>query len=59
MAPAALAGYALSSLVPGPVLPIVHAGPVLVVLVTVGFATVRLALIKGDTALSRMPRASC
>ncbi|TDD12287.1 FtsX-like permease family protein [Nonomuraea deserti] len=45
VAPAALAGYALSYLVPGPVLPIVHAGPVLVVLVAVGFAAVRLALV--------------
>ncbi|SEF68168.1 FtsX-like permease family protein [Nonomuraea solani] len=39
--PAALAGYALSFLVPGPVLPIVHAGPLLVVLVAVGFAAAR------------------
>ncbi|TDD01070.1 FtsX-like permease family protein [Nonomuraea deserti] len=44
VAPAALAGYALSYLVPGPVLPIVHAGPVLVILVTVGYAATRLAV---------------
>ncbi|MEV4802234.1 FtsX-like permease family protein [Nonomuraea sp. NPDC049421] len=42
--PGAVAGYALSYLVPGPVLPIVHAGPVFVVLVAVGFAAARLAL---------------
>ncbi|MFG1702409.1 FtsX-like permease family protein [Nonomuraea sp. M3C6] len=44
VAPAALAGYALSYLVPGPVLPIVHVGPVLVVVVAVGFAAARLAV---------------
>lgn len=43
--PAALIGYAGSYLVPGPVLPIVHAGPVIVVVVAVGFAAVRLALV--------------
>ncbi|GAA3705765.1 hypothetical protein GCM10022224_084030 [Nonomuraea antimicrobica] len=42
--PGALAGYALSYLVPGPVLPVVHVGPVIVVLAAVGFAAVRLAL---------------
>ncbi|MBF8185361.1 hypothetical protein ITP53_06335 [Nonomuraea sp. K274] len=42
--PAALAGYALSALVPGPVLPIVPAGPVIVVVVAVGFATARPAV---------------
>ncbi|MGW3344735.1 FtsX-like permease family protein [Nonomuraea rubra] len=45
VAPAALLGYALSFLVPGPVLPIVHAGPAIVVVVAVGFAAVRLALV--------------
>ncbi|TDC00186.1 FtsX-like permease family protein [Nonomuraea longispora] len=44
VAPAALAGYALSYLVPGPVLPIVHLGPVIMVLVTVGYAAARLAV---------------
>ncbi|MEO3868339.1 FtsX-like permease family protein [Nonomuraea sp. B12E4] len=44
VAPAALAGYALSFLVPGPVLPIVHAGPVLVVGASVGFAAARQAV---------------
>ncbi|MEU8248479.1 FtsX-like permease family protein [Nonomuraea sp. NPDC048916] len=42
--PAALAGYALSYLVPGPVLWIVHAGPALVVVTAAGFAAARLAL---------------
>ncbi|GAA1647974.1 hypothetical protein GCM10009733_051330 [Nonomuraea maheshkhaliensis] len=42
--PAALIGYALSYLVPGPVLPVVHAGPVVVVVVAVGFAAVGPAL---------------
>ncbi|SEL69180.1 FtsX-like permease family protein [Nonomuraea pusilla] len=42
--PAGLAGYALSALVPGPVLPIVHLGPALVVGCAVGFAAARLAL---------------
>ncbi|MFI7443896.1 hypothetical protein [Nonomuraea indica] len=42
--PAAPAGYALSWLVPGPVLPIVHAGPALVCGAAVGFAAVRTAL---------------
>ncbi|MGW7479981.1 FtsX-like permease family protein [Nonomuraea muscovyensis] len=44
VAPAALAGYALSWLVPGPVLPLVHAGPALVCGAAVGFAAVRVAL---------------
>ncbi|MGW0806767.1 FtsX-like permease family protein [Nonomuraea sp. NPDC002799] len=44
VAPAALAGYALSYLVPGPILPIVHAGPVLVVVVAVGYAAAQSAL---------------
>ncbi|GAA3596288.1 hypothetical protein GCM10022419_094400 [Nonomuraea rosea] len=44
VAPAAAAGYALSSLVPGPLLPIVHAGPVLVVLTAAGFAAARTAV---------------
>ncbi|MEV0620864.1 FtsX-like permease family protein [Nonomuraea sp. NPDC050404] len=43
--PGAVAGYALSYLVSGPALPIVHAGPVIVVLVAVGFAAVRVALL--------------
>ncbi|MGN9838003.1 FtsX-like permease family protein [Nonomuraea sp. H19] len=43
VAPAALAGYALSYLVPGPVLPVVHLGPALVVVTAVGFAAARLA----------------
>ncbi|WP_043640597.1 FtsX-like permease family protein [Nonomuraea candida] len=43
--PGAVIGYALSYLVPGPVLPVVHAGPLVVVLVAVGFAAVRLALV--------------
>ncbi|QFY10938.1 FtsX-like permease family protein [Nonomuraea phyllanthi] len=43
VAPGAAVGYALSYLVPGPVPPIVHAGPAIVVLVSVGFAAVRLA----------------
>ncbi|MFC4112921.1 FtsX-like permease family protein [Nonomuraea zeae] len=42
--PAAAAGYALSYFVPGPALPIVHAGPVLVVVTAVGFAAARIAL---------------
>ncbi|MFC4005671.1 FtsX-like permease family protein [Nonomuraea purpurea] len=44
VAPSAVAGYALSFLVPGPVLPIVHVGPVLVVVAGVGFAAARTAL---------------
>ncbi|MFI7613991.1 FtsX-like permease family protein [Nonomuraea terrae] len=43
-APAAVAGYALSSLVPGPVLPVVHAGPLVVVVVAVAFCAARTAL---------------
>ncbi|WP_219507488.1 FtsX-like permease family protein [Nonomuraea ceibae] len=42
--PAALAGYALSYLFPGPVLPLVHAGPLLVVVVAVAFAAARIAV---------------
>ncbi|GGO66218.1 FtsX-like permease family protein [Nonomuraea cavernae] len=44
VAPAALAGYALSFLIPGPVTWIVHAGPALVVVTAAGFAAARLAL---------------
>ncbi|MDP4509774.1 FtsX-like permease family protein [Nonomuraea turcica] len=43
VAPAAAAGYALSFLVPGPVLPVVHAGPAVVVVTAVGFAAVRVS----------------
>ncbi|MFD0471111.1 hypothetical protein ACFQ0B_24480 [Nonomuraea thailandensis] len=42
--PAALAGYALSFLLPGPVLPIVHLGPAVVVVAVVAFAVARLVL---------------
>ncbi|MGW2215043.1 FtsX-like permease family protein [Nonomuraea sp. NPDC001684] len=42
--PSGLAGYALSWLVPGPVLPIVHVGPLLVVLAAVGFTAAGLAV---------------
>ncbi|WP_406673330.1 FtsX-like permease family protein [Nonomuraea sp. N2-4H] len=42
--PGAVAGYALSYLVPGTARPIVHAGPVIVVLAAAGFAAVRIAL---------------
>ncbi|MFI7610380.1 FtsX-like permease family protein [Nonomuraea terrae] len=42
--PAALAGYALSFLLPGPVLPIVHLGPALVLVTAVAFAMARLTL---------------
>ncbi|WP_214322050.1 hypothetical protein [Nonomuraea sediminis] len=42
--PSALAGYAASYAVPGPVLPIVHVAPALVLLTAVGFAAVGLAL---------------
>ncbi|MFB4266907.1 FtsX-like permease family protein [Nonomuraea sp. GTA35] len=45
VAPAALLGYALSFLVTGPALPIVHAGPAIVVVVAAGFAAVRPALV--------------
>ncbi|MEQ4724826.1 FtsX-like permease family protein [Nonomuraea sp. B19D2] len=41
--PAGLAGYGLSFLVPGPVLPVVHLGPAVVVLVAVGFTAARVA----------------
>ncbi|MEU6712508.1 FtsX-like permease family protein [Nonomuraea sp. NPDC046802] len=44
VAPSAVAGYAMSFLVPGPVLPIVHVGPVLVVVAGVGFTAARTAL---------------
>ncbi|MER6507191.1 FtsX-like permease family protein [Nonomuraea sp. NPDC001636] len=44
VAPAGLAGYALSWLVPGPVLPIVHVGPLLVVLAAVGYTAAGLAV---------------
>ncbi|MEO3810453.1 FtsX-like permease family protein [Sphaerisporangium sp. B11E5] len=43
-APAALLGYALSYLVPGPVTPIVHLGPLLIAVVTVVFAAARVAV---------------
>ncbi|MEU8244774.1 FtsX-like permease family protein [Nonomuraea sp. NPDC048916] len=42
--PAALAGSALSFLMPGPVLPIVHLGPAVVVVTAVAFAVARLVL---------------
>ncbi|MFC6086490.1 hypothetical protein [Sphaerisporangium aureirubrum] len=42
--PAALAGYGLSYLVPGPVTPIVHLGPLAIAAVTVVFAAVRVAV---------------
>ncbi|NBE95915.1 FtsX-like permease family protein [Nonomuraea sp. KC401] len=42
--PAALAGYALSFLLPGPALPIVHLGPAVVVVTAVSFAVARLVL---------------
>ncbi|MEV4800556.1 FtsX-like permease family protein [Nonomuraea sp. NPDC049421] len=42
--PAALAGYAPAYLLPGPALPIVHIGPLAVVVVTVAFAGTRVAL---------------
>ncbi|MGW3350291.1 FtsX-like permease family protein [Nonomuraea rubra] len=42
--PAALAGYALSFLLPGPVLPVVHLGPAAVAVVAVAFAAARLVL---------------
>ena len=44
VAPAALAGWALAFLVPGPAPWIVHAGPALVPLTAVGYAAVRLAV---------------
>ncbi|NUR85691.1 MAG: hypothetical protein HOY71_16570, partial [Nonomuraea sp.] len=43
VAPAAVAGYALSYLVPGPVLPIVHLGPALVVATAIAFAAASVA----------------
>ncbi|WP_049574881.1 FtsX-like permease family protein [Nonomuraea sp. SBT364] len=42
--PAALIGYGLSYLFPGPVLPLVHVGPLLVVVVAVAFAAARIAV---------------
>ncbi|MEU1391488.1 MULTISPECIES: FtsX-like permease family protein [unclassified Nonomuraea] len=42
--PAGLAGYALSWFVPGPVLPIVHVGPLLVMLAAVGYTAAGLAV---------------
>ncbi|TMR18554.1 FtsX-like permease family protein [Nonomuraea turkmeniaca] len=44
VAPAALAGYALSFLVPGPVLAVVHVGPAVVVVTAVAFAAVRVSV---------------
>ncbi|MDH2425108.1 FtsX-like permease family protein [Sphaerisporangium sp. TRM90804] len=41
--PAAVVGYALSYLVPGPVTPVVHLGPLLLSAVAVAYAAVRLA----------------
>ncbi|MEU1728095.1 FtsX-like permease family protein [Actinomadura sp. ATCC 39365] len=42
--PAGLAGYGLSWFVPGPVLPIVHVGPLLVMLAAVGYTAAGLAV---------------
>ncbi|MGI5270386.1 FtsX-like permease family protein [Nonomuraea sp. CA-218870] len=42
--PAALAGYALAFLLPGPAPPVVHAGPALVVVVAVAYAVTRVVL---------------
>ncbi|MEV4287524.1 FtsX-like permease family protein [Nonomuraea bangladeshensis] len=42
--PAALAGYALAFLVPGPVLPLAHLGPAFVLVAGVGFGAARVAL---------------
>ncbi|MFG1943607.1 FtsX-like permease family protein [Nonomuraea sp. NPDC048826] len=42
--PAAILGYALSYLFPGPVLPLVHAGPAAVAVAAVGFAAARIAV---------------
>ncbi|MEV4834863.1 FtsX-like permease family protein [Nonomuraea sp. NPDC049486] len=42
--PAAAAGYALSYLFPGPVPPVVHAGPVAVAVAAVAFAAARIAV---------------
>ncbi|WP_431898668.1 hypothetical protein [Nonomuraea sp. bgisy101] len=42
--PAAAAGYLLSWLVPGPVTPMVHVGPLIVLGVATGFAAIRLTL---------------
>ncbi|MFI7451284.1 FtsX-like permease family protein [Nonomuraea sp. NPDC049714] len=44
VAPGALAGYALSYLFPGPMLPLVHLGPVVVVGTAVAFAAARVAV---------------
>ncbi|GGL15159.1 hypothetical protein Sme01_16490 [Sphaerisporangium melleum] len=43
LVPAVLAGYGLAFLVPGPVTPIVHIGPLLITLVALAFAAARLA----------------
>ncbi|MEU7897538.1 hypothetical protein AB0B45_32365 [Nonomuraea sp. NPDC049152] len=42
--PAAVAGYLLSWLVPGPVTPIAHMGPLIVLATAAGFAATRLAI---------------
>ncbi|NRQ38298.1 hypothetical protein HII36_41700 [Nonomuraea sp. NN258] len=42
--PAALAGYGLSYLVPGPVLPMVHLAPAVLVVAALAFTAVRLAI---------------
>ncbi|MEV7968381.1 hypothetical protein AB0O34_20710 [Sphaerisporangium sp. NPDC088356] len=42
--PAVLAGYGLSYLLPGPITPIVHIGPLLIAAVTTAFAAGRVAL---------------
>jgi putative ABC transport system permease protein len=44
VAPAALAGWALAFLFPGPALPLVHLGPVVVVVAAVTFAAARVAV---------------
>ncbi|MEO3856288.1 FtsX-like permease family protein [Acrocarpospora sp. B8E8] len=41
--PAALAGYAASYLIPGPITPIVHLSPAILAVTTIAFAAVRLA----------------
>ncbi|MCW2878834.1 MAG: hypothetical protein JWQ95_2934 [Sphaerisporangium sp.] len=43
--PAILAGYGLSYLLPGPITPIVHVGPLLIAVVTTAFAAARVALV--------------
>ncbi|NUW37533.1 hypothetical protein HTZ77_39955 [Nonomuraea sp. SMC257] len=61
--PAALAGYALSWLVPGPPTPLVHAGPALVLAVALGYAAGRpvvahrapLSERRDDVAAARPP----